>query len=246
MEASGIESAVCSMPVDRAVMEHWWDELTFLHWRYPAEVVQRLLPEGLEVETRDGSAWVGLVPFYLRVGVPGIRPVPWLSQFAETNVRTYVRSADGTRGIWFFSLDAARLGAVITARATYRIPYFWSQMRLTHVGDTITYQCRRRWPGPRGARSEAVVEIGDPFAVDELSDLDHFLTARWALFSTPATGLHHARAFHDPWPLHRVRVAHVRDELIQAAGVPAPEGPPLAHYSPTVEVRIGLPRKIAG
>ena len=30
-------------------------------------------------------------------------------------------------GIWFFSLDAARLGAVVTARATYRIPYFWSR-----------------------------------------------------------------------------------------------------------------------
>jgi len=244
MDERGIESAVCPTSVDRAVMVHWWDELTFLHWRYPAAAVQRLLPPGLEVETIDGSAWVGLVPFFLRVGLPGVRPVPWMSEFAETNVRTYVRSADGTRGIWFFSLDAARLGAVLAARATYRIPYFWSSMRLTHVGDTLTYQCRRRWPGPRGARSEAVVEVGERFAADELGDLDHFLTARWGLFSTPATGLHHARAFHDPWPLYRVRVVHVRDELIQAAGFPAPEGEPLAHYSPSVDVRIGLPHKL--
>ena len=82
---------------------------------------------GLTVETMDGSAWVGLVPFFLRVGLPGVPSVPWLSRFAETNVRTYVRSRDGARGIWFFSLDAARLGAVVTARATYRIPYFWSK-----------------------------------------------------------------------------------------------------------------------
>lgn len=245
MEAIEIESAACDTPVAHPVMVHWWDQLTFLHWRYEAEQVQRLLPEGLEVETRDGSAWVGLVPFFLRVGLPGIRPVPWLSEFAETNVRTYVRGPDGTRGIWFFSLDAARLGAVITARATYRIPYFWSKMQLSQVGSTLTYRCRRRWPGPRGASSEVAVEVGEAFAEDELGDLDHFLTARWALFSTPATGLHHARAFHDPWPLHRVRVAHVRDELIQAAGFPAPQGPPLAHYSPSVEVRIGLPHKLS-
>lgn len=244
MHERGVETAICPTPVVRAVMVHGWDELTFLHWRYPAEEVQRLLPPGLEVETCEGSAWVGLVPFRLRVGLPGTRSVPWLSEFAETNVRTYVRSADGRRGIWFFSLDAARLGAVVVARATYRIPYFWSRMRLTHVGDTITYECRRRWPGPRGARSEAVIEVGAPFATDELGDLDHFLTARWALFSTPATGLHHAQASHDPWPLHRARAVHVRDQLIEAAGFAPPEGAPLVHHSPSVDVRIGLPHKL--
>jgi hypothetical protein len=79
--------AVCSVPVARAVMVSWWDELTFLHWRYPPEAVQPLLPEGLEVETCDGTAWVGLVPFFLRIALPELRPVPWLSRFAETNVR---------------------------------------------------------------------------------------------------------------------------------------------------------------
>ena len=109
-------------------MVHWWDELTFLHWRFRREEVQRLLPAGLEVETCDGSAWVGLVPFYLRVGAPRVRPIPWFSQFAETNVRTYVRSADGESGIWFFSLDAARLPAVLAARTTYWLRYFWADM----------------------------------------------------------------------------------------------------------------------
>ena len=90
---------MCSIPVTHAVMVHWWDELTFLHWRYSAAEVQALLPPGLEVETCDGSAWVGLVPFFLRVGLPGVRPVPWVSEFAETNVRTYVRSPDGESGI---------------------------------------------------------------------------------------------------------------------------------------------------
>ena len=236
--------AECTVPVRRAAMVHWWDELTFLHWRFEPAAVQRLLPQGLEVEPFDGSAWVGLVPFFLRVGLPGVPSVPWLSRFPETNVRTYVRGADGTTGIWFFSLDAARLGAVVTARTTYRLPYFWARMSLEHEGSTIRYASRRRWPGPRGARSDAVIEIGERFASGELTELDHFLTARWALFSAPRSGLRHARAAHDPWPLHRGRVVSLRDELVVAAGLPEPAGEPLVHHSPSVEVRIGWPTRV--
>jgi uncharacterized protein len=235
----------CDAPVTRAAMVHWWDELTFLHWRYDPAAVQRLLPAGLTVETMDGTAWVGLVPFFLHVGLPGVPSIPWLSRFAETNVRTYVRSRDGARGIWFFSLDAARLGAVVTARATYRIPYFWSKMSIEHRGSTIQYRCRRRWPGPRGARSDVVLDIGKPFQPHELSELDHFLTARWSLYSAPRSGLHRALAFHDPWPLHRADPVRVDDELIRAAGLPPPDGAPLLHYSPSVEVRIGWPFKVS-
>lgn len=167
-----------------------------------------------------------------------------MSRFPETNVRTYVRSADGARGIWFFSLDAARLGAVIVARSSYRLPYFWSRMAIIHSGSTISYRCRRRWPGPRGASSEAVIQIGDRYEPGDLGELDHFLTARWALFSSPRSGLRQARAPHDPWPLYRGSVAHLDDGLIAAAGLPKPEGEPLVHYSPSVEVRIGWPTKI--
>jgi uncharacterized protein YqjF (DUF2071 family) len=235
----------CDTPVERAAMVHWWDELAFLHWRFDADAVQRLLPSGLTVETMDGSAWVGLVPFFLRVGLPGVRPVPWLSRFEETNVRTYVRSPDGARGIWFFSLDAARLGAVLVARSTYRIPYFWSKLAIERSDARVSYRCRRRWPGPRGASSTVVLDIGDRFRAEELTELDHFLTARWSLFSAPRGGLRHALAAHDPWPLHRAHAAHVDDDLVAAAGLPRPTGPPIVHWSPSVEVRIGWPSRVS-
>jgi uncharacterized protein len=234
----------CPVAVERAAMVHWWDQLTFIHWRFQRDAVQRVLPPGLEVETFDGSAWVGLVPFFLRVGLPHVRPVPWMSRFAETNVRTYVRSSDGERGIWFCSLDAARLGAVIVARSTYRLPYFWSRTHLERTATTISYDCRRRWPGPRGAHSAATVEIGARYEASALTELDHFLTAQWLLYSSPRSGLHSARAFHNPWPLHRARLVHIHDELIAAAGLPKPEGAPLVHYSPSVEVRIGWPHRL--
>jgi uncharacterized protein YqjF (DUF2071 family) len=228
-------------------MVQWWDELTFVHHRFPPAVVQSLLPAGLTVETREGSAWVSLVPFLLRVGLPGVPSVPWFSRFAETNVRTYVRSADGTTGIWFFSLDAARLGAVVVARSTYRIPYFWSRMRIERDAgaDRLRYASTRRWPGPgRGARSTVEVAIGAAYREDELTELDHFLTARWGLFSAPRTGLRHARAAHEPWPLLRAELLVEDDELVQAAGLPAPTDVPLVHHSRSVSVRIGWPTKL--
>ncbi|MEA2587105.1 MAG: uncharacterized protein QOH66_32 [Actinomycetota bacterium] len=237
-------SPACGTPVKRAALVNWWEGVTFLHWPYEPDAVERLLPPGLEVETRDGAAWVGLVLFRMRVGLPVLPPVPWLLTFPETNVRTYVRMRDGTPGVWFFSLDAARLAPVLVGRSAYRLRYCWSKMSITRSGAIITYSTHRRWPGPRGAMSEAGIEIGEPYAPDEPGDLDHFLTARWTMFSPGKPVLHHARAFHEPWPLHHARVVRLYDELVPASGLPAPHREPLAHYAPSVEVRIGWPSRV--
>jgi uncharacterized protein len=233
----------CPFTVDRPVMRQRWERLTFLHWAFDPAAVQRLLPAGLQVDTFGGTAWVGLVPFFMRVSTAGGRRAPWVSDFCETNVRTYVRDGDGRAGIWFFSLDAARLGAVAVARATYKLPYYWSSMRLAEHDGRLTYACRRRWPGPRSAASRVQISVGARFRADELDRRDHFLTARWILFSSSGTWHRLARAYHQPWPLYRAQVQAVDDQLIVAAGLPRPDGEPLAHYSPGVDVRIGRPER---
>lgn len=227
-------------PVRTPVMWQHWRWLTFLHWRYPVEVVQSRLPEGLRVDPCDGTAWVGLVPFLMAgVRAPGLPPLPWVSRFPETNVRTYVRGPDGRAGIWFLSLDAARLPAVLTARATYRLPYFWSSMMVRRTGDRVGYRCRRRWPGPAGARCDADVELGPPYRPAELTAVDHFLTARFRLYATIAGRLVVAEAEHPPWPLRRGHLRWLRQDLVGAAGLPAPDHDPVVHTSDGVRVRIG-------
>lgn len=93
-----------------------WELLTFLHWRFEPKPIRRLLPRGLTLDTFEGAAWIGLTPFR----VAGLRPpfapaIPWISRFPETNVRTYVRGPEGERGVWFFTLEAGRLVAVLGA-----------------------------------------------------------------------------------------------------------------------------------
>jgi hypothetical protein len=95
--------------------------------------------------------------------------VPWLSRFGEVYVRTYVHDRHGRSGIWFFSLDAARLPAVLAARAGYWLPYFWSDVSVRVSGDWLGYRCRRL-PGHR-ARCNAEVTMRVPLAEAERDEL---------------------------------------------------------------------------
>jgi uncharacterized protein YqjF (DUF2071 family) len=222
-------------------MIHHWRWITFLHWPYPPDLIQSRLPPGLTVETSNGTAWVGLLPFLMdEVRPPKLPPLPYVSRFPETNVRTYVRGPDGRTGIWFFSLDAARLAVVTAARTGYGLPYHWSDMSIDRVGDQLRYRSRRRWPGPSGASCDVRMEFDRSLAEPELGDLDYFLTARYRLYSTVAGRLVAADAEHPPWPLCAARLLHVRQDLLQAAHLPAPAGDPVVHASEGVRVRIGM------
>jgi uncharacterized protein YqjF (DUF2071 family) len=222
-------------------MYHRWSWITFIHWRYPPSVLQSMLPTGLAVETFDRSAWVGLTPFLMQgVRTPALPAVPWLSAFPETNVRTYVHDPAGRRGIWFLSLDAARLPAVLAARAGYALPYFWSDMALRVADERAAYRCRRRWPGPRGLRCDAEVRLGPPLIETERDELAHFLTARYRLFTIIGGRLTTAEVEHPEWPLHQVELLRLEQDLLAGAGLPPPGGDPVLHASPGVPVRVGM------
>ena len=220
------------------VMLHRWRSVTFVHWAYDQAAVARLLPPGLEVETYDDAAWIGLIAFHMNdVRAPRVPAVPWLSNFPETNVRTYVRSADGRTGIWFFSLDAARLAAVAAGRATYGLRYCWSTMRVAVDGNRIAYRSRRLLPGPVGASCRLTAEVGG--TTIEQGEFDTWLTERHTLFTRIAGRLASADAEHPPWILQPAAVLDLDESLLAAAGLGLPDGEPKLHYSTGTEVRIG-------
>lgn len=265
----------------RPVMLQGWHDLAALHWRYEPAEVQRLLPPGFTVDTFDGSAWVGLIPFHMRrIRLPGLPPFGPLSSFPETNIRTYIVDPTGRRGVWFMSLDITRALPTAVARIGYRLPYCWASMSITGdgppegpaarpgdgpgegpaeqpgVGSTRRYRSQRRWPGPAAvgpepgpvpsgrASSDVAIRVGPRIADGDLSDLDHFLSARWALGTTFGRRLMWARVSHPPWPLHAAELLHCEESLVAAAGLGPPRGEPTVRWSPGVEVRIGLPRPI--
>ena len=226
--------------VDRAVFHQHWGELAFVHWPVSADLVAPLLPPRTVPDVIDGQTWVGLVPFQMsRVRILGTPSLPWVSRFAETNIRLYAVDAQGRRGVVFRSLDASRLLPVLTARASYHLPYLWARMSIEHDGPVHSYTTSRRWPGPRGAGGRVSVRVGDVLEPDELA---HFLTARWGLFSTWYGGrTAWAPVEHEPWPLQRAELLELSDDLVETAGLPAPTSPPHVMWSLGVTVRIGRP-----
>ena len=47
------------LPPGRWRMTQRWNDLLFAHWPVAAAAIGALLPEGLEVDTFQGSAWLG-------------------------------------------------------------------------------------------------------------------------------------------------------------------------------------------
>ena len=228
-------------PVRFSAMLQSWCSLTFLHWRYPVEIVRPHIPPPLELESFDGSAWIGVAPFMIRGLRPAFLPsLPWISEFPETNCRTYVKGPDGRSGVWFFSLDAARAAAVAGARLTYGLPYAWSRMRVTRTATRVTYESRRRWPDAT-ARSRIVVEPGDPIPS---GPLERFLTARFRLYSFMLGRLTYTAVEHAPWPLQAARLVEADQSIIECAGLPTPAGLPTVHFSQGVRVRVAAPKPV--
>ena len=230
---------------------HTWTDLTFLHWRVPASDVQPLLPRGLTVDTYDGDAWIGLVPFYMSNIRPWWAPaVPGLSWFCETNVRTYVHRDGREPGVWFFSLDASNSIAVRTARWGWSLPYYRSAMSLSRAENRVEYASRRLWPGTSGASSQIKIEVGELIGTDNAGrpcaaghclpgTLEHFLIERYILYAAPTPSrLLLGRVYHSPYPVRTARVVHCEQTLTEAAGLPVRGAPVHAAFSDGVQVEV--------
>ena len=220
-----------------------WSTIAFLHWRVDPAEIRPLVPAELAVDTFDGSAWVGLIPFCMHMRFPFDVPVPSLSSYPETNVRTYVVDQSGRRGLWFCSLDVPKAAAVAIARIGFGLPYAWSAMSLQREGATVSYSAERRQPG-RGIRSSVAVTAGAP-TWREPDELAHFLTARFRLFARGPLGLYSISVEHRPWSLAPAVLDEVDDALVRSGGVDVVGKPDHVCVSEGVDVRVGWPAALS-
>ncbi len=231
--------APAQRPDDRPAGFQRWRTLAFLHWEVPADAIAALLPPGLEVDTFEGRAYVGVVPFTMKDVSPWWSPsVPGVSNFHELNVRTYVIGG-GRPGVWFFSLEAASSIAVIAARTGWHLPYHRASMSMEVSGDEVRYSSRRSWPGPKPAEFSCVYRIGESLGEAVPGTFEHFLAERYLLFARIGNGISSGQVHHRPYPLHRAELVSVEESMLAAAGLPASEGPPVSVlYSPGVDVDV--------
>lgn len=242
---SGAPPAAPPHRVSLPVNMHHWDNISFLHWPFDPDDIAALIPDETTVLTYDGAAWVSVTPFIMRVRPPGSPIVPPRWAFPETNVRTYVTGPGGKEGLWFIHMEVTALWFVATLRAV-GLPYVRRRMSVD-VGDGgITYRSKPNRPSDRGGH-DIVVRPGDELRPSEGGPHDRFLTARWGAFHRRGPLLLYTPVEHPPW---RLRAAETEvfevGGLFRAAGLPVPTGPPIAHFSPGVAVRVGPPQVVRG
>jgi uncharacterized protein YqjF (DUF2071 family) len=217
-------------------MGQTWVDLLFAHWRVPEEALREVVPPELPIDTYEGDAWLGVTPFCVRgLRVRGTPPAPVFSTFPELNVRTYV-SVEGKPGIYFLSLDADSCAAVHTARRSFRLPYFRSQITVTQDEEGIGYDLMRTSDdGPPAYFSGRYGAEGEQLPIRDGS-LERWLTERYCLYTLDDDRrIQRGNIHHPPWPLHKGWAEIETNTMAMPFGIEL-DGEPLLHFSPRQDV----------
>lgn len=230
------------------VLRMRWHDLLFMHWPVPEGWLRQLIPPVLELDTFEGSAWLGVVPFRMESVRPRFLPaVPGLSSFPELNLRTYV-TADGKPGIWFFSLDAHNPITVRLARATFGLPYFDAEMYCEIRDEEVRYESVRTHKDAPPARFVASYRpVGERFD-SRPGTLENFLTERYCLYSAGVDGNRQVRRgdiHHRLWPLQRAEAEIEELDMTARIEVTLPKTEPTLHYAHRLDVVAWPPKRIS-
>ena len=220
-----------------------WVDLLFAHWPVDAAELSALLPPALELDTYDGGAWLGIVPFRMEdVAVRGLPSPPVFGAFPEVNVRTYVRHQDRS-GVWFLSLHAASRLAVAGARTLFHLPYFDAVMSATRDGDAVDYRSRRT--DRRAPPAEIALRYRPICPVEPAipGSLEAWLTDRMRVFAVDGEGrVIRTEIRHAPWPLQPAEARFHLNSMATAHGLTLPDTPPHLRFARRLAVRGWWPR----
>ena len=220
------------------LMRQWWGKLLFMHWPVPVSALRPLVPPQLSIDTFEGQAWVGVVPFTMWGVRPYIAPpLPWLCTFRELNVRTYVHHR-GVPGVWFHSLDIDSAVATWGARQFFHLPYHRAEMTVSQQGQRIAYASGRVQEDAPPAAFRADWTFGERLPRSGPDSLEFFLTERYCLYAVDKEQLYRLRIHHAPWPLRAAEVGAYESTMLEALGINAPPLPPLLHYAEELKVDI--------
>jgi uncharacterized protein YqjF (DUF2071 family) len=236
------EDRTWNLPSRAPFMRMSWFDLLFMHYKVDADLLRKLLPDSIELDTFDGQAWIGIVPFQMADVSPRWVPnLPLVSRFPELNVRTYV-TVGGKPGVWFFSLDATSKIAVRAARWLFHLNYVDANIGLKKAsnhcpGKWIQYHSLRT--DANAAPAELLCEyrpVGDWYFAKP-DTLVHWLTARYCLYTTNSQGqLFRGEIHHQPWRIRDAQAIVRHNSMTEGLGLDLGDQKPLLHYAEETKV----------
>jgi uncharacterized protein YqjF (DUF2071 family) len=240
MESSTIDRvAGRAKPPGSPVMHQRWEDLLFLHWPIPADLIRPLVPAELELDLFENQSWISVTPLHLTdVRMSSMPAVPGTSDFHELNVRTYVLR-QGVPGIWFFSLDASKLLPILGARILYGLPYYKARIRFARAFPDFGFSSSRT--GSETARLSVTWKVGRRLRDPATSSLAFFLVERYSLFTVSGKAVYQTRIYHHPYILEEAIVTLKHSSMIDQLGIPEPVSEPVTHFSRSLEVDVWPP-----
>jgi uncharacterized protein YqjF (DUF2071 family) len=226
-------------------MTQSWHDLLFAHWPMDARGLQEKLPAGLPLDTFEGQAWLGVVPFRMTNVTPrGVPSIPFMSSFVELNVRTYV-TLHGKPGVYFFSLDANSAIAVAAARALFGLPYHLATMEIERRDAQIVYTSARQTKMNGVAEFAATYRPIGSVQTPAPGSLEHFLTERYCLYTVDkGFRANRLEIHHPPWPLQAAESAIAVNTMAEAAGIRLPSTSPLLHFARRQDMVAWAPKPV--
>lgn len=215
-------------PNEPWLMTQKWNDLLFIHLPVSKSLLEAKLPVGLELDLFKGTAWISIIPFKIsNMHLRKIPPLPFLNSFLEVNVRTYVKH-NGIPGVYFFSLDANNLPAVIGARIV-SLPYFYAKMNMIKEKDTIYFDTIRK-------ASSTVIFEGSYKPISkayypEPSSLNHWLLERYFLWSFKNNSLFQGAIHHKQWKIQDAEVTIKKQNMLPDFQDDMLVGNPTFHYA---------------
>lgn len=216
------------LPKGPWMMAQTWNDVLFAHWPAEPELIREKIPAALELETFNGKAWIGILPFLLTNLRPRfLPPLPFFSRFPELNVRTYV-TYQGIPGVYFFSLDAASRFAVLGARTFFRLPYYHAGMDFVHEGSRVRFSSRR--PDGKAAFSVRYGAMSNSFTARK-GTIEYWLTERYRLYTLQNSRIYYADIHHPQWRLQQAEADFSQNNAASASGLTLADTAPLLHYA---------------
>ncbi|WP_409965671.1 hypothetical protein PIECOFPK_01849 [Mycovorax composti] len=205
-----------------------WNRALLLHYEVPYELLKKLVPKGLDIDTFNGKAYISIIPFTMERLRPRLQPsLSWISNFQEINVRTYMEVGN-KKGVYFLNIEAGKYLSAILTRKLSKLPYEKANIKR----EGTTYYSKN---SKKGFWLDVAYTVGE--TIQQKSELDIWLTERYCLYLKSQDTLYRYDVHHREWELKEVTVTRLDihypiGELL--LNYPAD----LTHYSNGVQVLI--------
>ncbi len=210
-----------------------WENVLFAHWKVKCENLKKCLPTGVELDTYNGEAYLGIVPFFMKE--MELTFLPFLSRlsFSQINIRTYVKVAN-QKGVYFFNLDTNHLLAMLGGKIAFKSPYAYAKITIEKRDNEIFFEHSR--PKTDLCFKGIYKPISNTFYAQNGS-LEHWLTERYRFYIICKGKVYFGDISHKKWPLHKATLNIEENTLFQNHRLPNPPDKPHLLFSPSLSVK---------